>query len=162
MISQFSPDGKVLTIELQEVDSGMLVVAGAPTAVAFDSIVHELTHDFLRKEDYYFIDDPLIEEGFCEAVAAICSTIHGNPQLSKNRFTSNLPIYGDGFRKMIGMLREKGWTETLNFIKSHSLTHEEYVRKNLLTCINQEQAETIKKKQVMPKIVFGKVQDAAK
>ena len=159
--SQFSPDEKTLTIELKEVDSGMLVVAGAPTAVAFDSIVHELTHDFLRR-DLYFIDDPLIEEGFCEAIAAICSTIHGNPQLAKNRFTSELPVYGDGFRKMIGMLREKGWTETLNFIKSHSLTHEEYVRKNLLTCINEGHAEIIKKKKVMPKIVFGKVQDAAK
>lgn len=159
--SQFSPDEKILTIQLEEVDSGMLVVAGAPKAVAFDSIVHELTHDFLRK-DFYFIDDPLIEEGFCEAIAALCSTIHGNPKLAKDRFTSELPIYGDGFRKMIGMLREKGWTETLNFIKSHSLTHEEYVRKNLLTCINQEQAETIKKKQVMPKIVFGKLQDDEK
>ncbi|MCR5165367.1 MAG: hypothetical protein K6C40_15295 [Thermoguttaceae bacterium] len=160
--SQFSFDEKTLTIELEEIDSGMLVVAGAPSAVAFDSIVHELTHDYLRKEDCYFIDDPLIEEGFCESIAAICSMLHGNPQLAKNRFTSDLPVYGDGFRKMYGMLKEKGWNETLKFIKSHSLTHEEYVRKNLLTCINQGQAETIKKKKVMPKIVFGKVQDAAK
>lgn len=160
--SQFSPDEKTLTIELEEIDSGMLVVAGAPSAVAFDSIVHELTHDYLRKEDCYFIDDPLIEEGFCEAIAAICSMLHGNPQLAKNRFTSDLPVYGEGFRKMYGMLKEEGWNETMKYIKSHSLTHKEYVRKNLLTCINQDQAEIIKKKRVMPKIVFGKVQGSEK
>ena len=159
--SQFSPDEKVLTIELEETDSGLLVIAGAPKAVVFDSIVHELTHDFLRGK-YYFIDDPIIEEGFCEAMAAMCSMQHGNPQLATNRFTSQLPVYGEGFRKMYGMLKEKGWNETLDFIKSHSLTRKQYISKNLLTCINKEQAEIIKKKKVKPKIVFGKVQDAEK
>ena len=159
--SQFSPDEKTLTIELEEVDSGMLVIAGAPKAVVFDSIVHELTHDFLRGK-YYYIDDDVIEEGFCEAIAAICSMLHGNPQLATNRFTNETPVYGEGFRKMYGMLQEKGWDETLSFIKSHSLTRKQYISKNLLNCINPEQAEIIKKKQKMPKIVFGKVQDAAK
>ena len=161
VLSQFSPDEKVLTIELEEIDSGMLVVSGAPRAVVFDSIVHELTHDFLRGYCYY-IDDPIIEEGFCEAIAGICSTLHGNPQLTQNRFTNETPVYGEGFRKMFGMLKEEGWVETLNFIKSHSLTRKEYISKNLLTCINKSHADIIRKKKQKPKIVFGKVQDAEK
>jgi len=159
--SQLSPDEKTILVEVNEIDSGMLVISGAPRAKAFDSIVHELTHDFLRK-DCYTIDDEVIEEGFCEAVAAICSTLRGNPKLAKDRFKNDLPVYGEGFRKMYAMLQEKGWEETLKFIKSHSLTRKQYIRKNLLTCIDPGQAAYIKEKHLNPKVVFGKVEDVKK
>ncbi|MDO4627638.1 MAG: hypothetical protein Q4C70_00485 [Planctomycetia bacterium] len=154
--TQLSDDGKTLFVEMDELDSGMIVLEGSPAALAFDSIVHELTHEFLCRKFYHF-DDPKIEEGFCESIAAACSIYNGHPHLATRRITNQDPIYGDGFRLMYTMLQDKGWDETMKFLKENSQSMRDYIRNNLTEVLDSATIEHIKKNNLKPKLKFGKI-----
>lgn len=153
--TQLSEDGKILTIRMTELDSGMVVLEGSPAELAFDSIVHELTHEFLRRRFYHF-EDSKIEEGFCESIAAACSIFNGCPSLAQRRAGNEDPIYGDGFRMMYTMLQEKGWDETMKFLEANSQSLKTYVRMHLEEVVDAETREHLKKNNLHPKIRFVK------
>ena len=153
-----SEDGRELQIDLKELDSGMLILEGAPAPMAFDSIVHELTHEFLCRKFYHF-EDAKIEEGFCESMAAACSILNGHPSLAERRISNQDPIYGDGFRLIYSMLQEKGWDETMSFLRKNSISIEEYFREHPEEFLDQETMEYLKKHKLKPEIKFGSIQN---
>ncbi len=153
--TQLSDDGKILTVQLEEIDSGMIVLEGSPAEMAFDSIAHELTHEFIRRR-FYHIDDPKIEEGFCEAIAAACSILHGFPSLATRRISNDDPIYGDGFRIMYTMLQDRGWDETMKFLKKHSQSVEQYFQSHLNEVLDADMQEHLKKNNLHPRVRFVK------
>lgn len=154
--THLSDDGKILTIEMDEFDSGMIVLEGSPAALAFDSIVHELTHEFLRRKFYHF-EDAKIEEGFCESIAAACSIYNGHPHLAERRITNPDPIYGDGFRLVYTLLQEKGWDETMKFLQENSQSMRDYIRTHITEILDAETLEHIRENNLKPKLKFGKI-----
>lgn len=155
--TQLSDDGKLLQIEMDELDSRMIVLEGSPAALVFDSIAHELSHEFLRRKFYHF-EDPVIEEGFCEAIAAACSILNGHPSFAERRITNPDPIYGEGFRKIYSMLQDEGWDAAMKFLKANSQPMEEYVKNHLDEVLDAESAQFLKGKNVKPKLKFGPIQ----
>ncbi|MBE6425590.1 MAG: protein DA1 [Planctomycetaceae bacterium] len=151
-----SDDGKTLYVEMDTLDSGMLVLEGAPGPLVFDAIAHELTHEFLRRKFYHF-EDPKIEEGFCESIAAACSIFNGHPSLALRRIGNPDPVYGDGFRLIYPMLQDQGWEAVMEFLGKNSQPMKEYVRAHIYEMLDAETAEFIRKKKLRPKLKFGKI-----
>lgn len=84
-----------------------------------DTIAHELTHDYLR-HNVGQIKDLKLEEGFAEAVAAKYNTAVKKSHLNLVKENNPDPVYGDGYRMMSKMLRERGWQMTLKYLRTHA------------------------------------------
>lgn len=151
-----SDDGKTLYVEMNSLDSGMLVLEGAPGPLVFDAIAHELTHEFLRRKFYHFADAK-IEEGFCESIAAACSIFNGHPTLALRRIGNPDPVYGDGFRLIYPMLQDQGWEAVMEFLGKNSQPMKEYVREHIHEMLDSETAEFIRKNKLRPKLKFEKI-----
>ena len=97
----------------------MFVLSSTPRDLLKDAIAHELTHDYLR-HNAGIISDLKIEEGFAEAIAAKYNDSIKKSHLNKRKQNNTDPIYGDGYRSMAKMLSERGFSKTMQYIKSRA------------------------------------------
>lgn len=97
----------------------IFILDSIPRAMLYDTIAHELTHDYLR-HNLGKVKDLAEEEGFCELTASIYNERTGNAGLNKLKDASPDPVYGGGYRKMRAIYLRNGrnWRRTLRAIKA--------------------------------------------
>ncbi|MBR2509120.1 MAG: hypothetical protein IKB71_05170 [Lentisphaeria bacterium] len=97
----------------------MFVLSHTPLDLLKDAIAHELTHDYLR-HNAGNISDLKIEEGFAEAIAAKYNDAVKKSHLNKRKQNNPDEVYGGGYRTMSKMLKERGFAQTMKYIKSRA------------------------------------------
>ncbi|MBQ9789453.1 MAG: protein DA1 [Lentisphaeria bacterium] len=70
-----------------------------PEIMLYETLAHELTHDYLR-HNVGEIANLTNEEGFCELVASLYNDYRGKSFLNKRKEFNSDPVYGGGYRKM--------------------------------------------------------------
>lgn len=95
----------------------MFLLDNIPLDILEDSIVHELTHDYLR-HNVGKVENLSVEEGFAEAIAAEYNKTVRRTKLNTRKQNTPDPVYGDGYRKMSAMLKKLGFKKTVQYIKT--------------------------------------------
>ena len=94
------------------------VLSSMPRALLINTLVHELTHDYIR-HNIGDVRDKVSEEGFCELIASLFNQRIGNDILNRSKEASADPVYGGGYRKMrtIYHRNNRSFQRTLRFVR---------------------------------------------
>ena len=89
-----------------------------PRMILINTIVHELTHDYIR-HNIGEVRDKTSEEGFCELIASLYNIRIGNSILNRAKEASRDPVYGGGYRRMRDIYRRnnRSFRRTLQSVR---------------------------------------------
>ena len=95
------------------------ILDSIPALLLYDTLAHELTHDYLRHNlgEVKVLAD---EEGFCELMASIYNEKTGNAGINKLKEEKKDPVYGGGYRRMRSIYLRNGrnWKQALRSIRA--------------------------------------------
>lgn len=86
---------KVLIVK----DCKIYIIENMPLPLLYETLAHELTHDYVRHK-FGVIDDIADEEGICELVSSLYNEYLKQGHLNKRKADRKDPVYGAGYRKM--------------------------------------------------------------
>jgi hypothetical protein len=100
--------------------NSIYVLYGMPRYKLVEVIAHELGHDWMQ-ENYPFIKDMKIKEGWAEYVASLVNKLYDQEHLNKRMQKNTDKIYGDGFRLISGKAEQGGKKALLKLFRQHNV-----------------------------------------
>ena len=97
----------------------IFILDSIPELLLYDTLAHELTHDYLR-HNLGKVKVLADEEGFCELMASLYNEKTGNHRINILKEEKNDPVYGAGYRNMRKLYKRYGnnWHRILKTIKT--------------------------------------------
>ncbi len=106
-------------IENEKETYEILVLYGIPKNRFREVVAHELAHDWM-KEHFPKIEKLWIKEGWAEYVAKLINIQYNQPELNRRMEFNPDPIYGEGYRKINKIVKEKGNAGLMKFFNQNN------------------------------------------